>query len=103
MEAALDPVKWRYLVTDVVIARLYTDEAGESHFGTWEWPATEAQFAPPAAPVEVTEPGAAAPVDGGGRGHGGDHGQRRRDAPVHSGRRDPVGGHERPRPQLPRG
>ena len=56
MEAALDPVKRRYLVTDVVMTRLYTDETGESHFDTWEWPATEAQFAPPAAPVEVTEP-----------------------------------------------
>jgi hypothetical protein len=38
------------------MARLYTDEAGESHFGSWRWPATETEFAPPAAPVEVTEP-----------------------------------------------
>jgi hypothetical protein len=43
-------------VADVVIARLYTDEAGESHFGTWKWHATEAAFAPPAPPVQVTEP-----------------------------------------------
>ena len=40
----------------VVIARLYADEAGESHFGTWEWPATETVFAPPAPPVHITEP-----------------------------------------------
>jgi hypothetical protein len=46
-------------VPDVVIARLYTDEAGESHFGTREWNATETDFAPPAPPVEVTEPIAA--------------------------------------------
>jgi hypothetical protein len=46
-------------MTDVVMTRLYTDEAGESHFGTWPWSAVEAQFAPPAAPVEVTEPIAA--------------------------------------------
>jgi hypothetical protein len=43
-------------MADVVIARLYTDEAGESHFGTWEWHAVEAVFAPPAPPVEVTDP-----------------------------------------------
>ena len=38
------------------MARLYTDEAGESHFGTWQWQAAEIEFAPPARPVEVTEP-----------------------------------------------
>jgi len=43
-------------VANVVVARLYTDEAGESHFGEWEWPAVESEFAPPAPPVEVTEP-----------------------------------------------
>jgi hypothetical protein len=43
-------------VADVVIARLYTDEVGESHFGTWEWHATDIAFAPPAPPVQVTEP-----------------------------------------------
>jgi hypothetical protein len=43
-------------VADVVIARLYTDEAGESHFGAWEWHATETALAPPAPPVQVTEP-----------------------------------------------
>jgi hypothetical protein len=43
-------------VAGVVVARLYSDEAGESHFGTWEWRATETAFAPPAPPVEVTEP-----------------------------------------------
>ena len=43
-------------MADVVVARLYTDEAGESHFGTWEWHAVETEFAPPAPPVEVTEP-----------------------------------------------
>ena len=42
-------------MADVAMARLYTDEAGESHFGTWDWPATEIEFAPPAPPVEVTE------------------------------------------------
>ena len=36
----------------VAITRLYTDEAGESHFDTWEWPATQIESAPPA---EVTE------------------------------------------------
>jgi hypothetical protein len=36
----------------VAIARLYTDAAGESHFGTWEWPATPTESEPPA---EVTE------------------------------------------------
>jgi hypothetical protein len=43
-------------VADVVMARLCTDEAGESHFGTWEWHAAQAEFAPPAPPLEVTEP-----------------------------------------------
>jgi hypothetical protein len=46
-------------VAEVVMARLYTDGAGESHFGTWNWRATETDFAPPAPPMEVTEPIAA--------------------------------------------
>lgn len=43
-------------MANMVMARLYTDDAGESHFGTWEWPAVETEFAPPAPPVEVTDP-----------------------------------------------
>jgi hypothetical protein len=43
-------------MADVVMARLYADEAGESHFGTWEWHAAVTEFAPPAPPVEVTDP-----------------------------------------------
>jgi hypothetical protein len=43
-------------MADVAMARLYTDEAGESHFGTWQWHADEIEFAPPAPAVEVTEP-----------------------------------------------
>lgn len=43
-------------MADVAIARLYTDEAGESHFGTWNWQATATPFAPATPAVEVTEP-----------------------------------------------
>jgi hypothetical protein len=43
----------------VTITRLYADATGESHFGTWEWPAVETEFAPPAPPVFVTAPEAA--------------------------------------------
>ena len=43
-------------MANVVVARLYSDEMGESHFGTWEWHAVDTEFAPPAPPVEVTEP-----------------------------------------------
>ena len=43
-------------MANVVVTRLYADEMGESHFGTWEWHAAETEFAPPAPPVEVTEP-----------------------------------------------
>jgi hypothetical protein len=47
-------------VTEVVsIARLYADEAGESHYDAWDWPAAETDFAPPAPPVLVTAPEAA--------------------------------------------
>ena len=43
----------------VPVARVYADASGESHFGTWQWPAVETELAPPAPPVFVTTPEAA--------------------------------------------
>jgi quercetin dioxygenase-like cupin family protein len=40
----------------VPIARLYADASGDSHLDTWQWPAVQAEIAPPAPPVLVTTP-----------------------------------------------
>jgi len=41
------------------LTRLYTGADGGSRFGTWQWPAVQAEIAPPAPPVIVTMPEAA--------------------------------------------
>lgn len=42
------------------VLRLYADESGESHFDTLEIPLTARDFAPPAAPLQVSPEQAAA-------------------------------------------
>jgi hypothetical protein len=41
------------------LIRLYADAAGESHFGDCEVPLSLRQFAPPAAPFQISDPQAA--------------------------------------------